>query len=194
MGCWQSTFDDMDSKKRLTPQFLSLKSRCAHLDGTGGENVAGSLALVAIGNPLIESDCAALELLAKFQNKQSAREACIFSFDGNFYNLQSVFKNHNGVIILDSVQSTSSDKTVLIIPLTEDVLSKSGFAVRASHGLSWLDEIKFRAISAPLPNSLVFFGVPPHLSRSNLEEAIVELESLIHDIAVQTAQRNDSRA
>lgn len=122
------------------------------------ESRQGTMAVIAIGNPLKEEDSAAIALIQKLHRSPMNVATCLFSFDSGFAWLKEVVVRHDTVIILDSIlDSTGAENGFTVIPLTASVLEHSGFVVRATHGLGWLDELKIIDISQT--GALLFFGV-----------------------------------
>ncbi|MBX9670439.1 MAG: hypothetical protein K2X93_22755 [Candidatus Obscuribacterales bacterium] len=158
----------------MIEQLFDLKPSCVHVHGTSmlessrsraddssqPSSERGQIALVSIGNPLIKEDCDALLLIQLFRAQQVDSDLCLFSLDSSFAWLGKVLKRHNAVVILDVVQKTADPEAHFVtIPLNGPTLARSGFVIRATHGLSWIDEIKLYAIENELPNKLFFFGV-----------------------------------
>lgn len=160
----------------------------------------GRIALVAIGNPLVEADSWAIELIELLKQRSHYSGICFFVLDGNFAWLGEVVKRHDSVIILDSISTTDDSKDgVLTIPLTGDVIERSGFAIRATHGLSWLDEIKLYALDSKLPDRLMFFGIESVASSKNdkdvrLENSMNELLRLIEKCINANEDRSAAHA
>ncbi len=158
----------------MLEQLFDLKPSCVHVYSTSTLEVSssraddsskpsserGRIALVAIGNPLIKEDYGAMLLIQLFRAQEVGSNLCLFSFDSSFAWLGEVLKRHDAVVILDAVSKTAdSEARFVTIPLDGPTLARSGFVIRATHGLSWIDEIKLYAIENELPNKLFFFGV-----------------------------------
>lgn len=174
----------------------NLTTSCTHIDpGDSGCSISpaskeprqtansNSIALVAVGNSLIQKDCRAASLLTQMEAES---DICKFFLDGSPAWLREVLNQHAAVIIMDSVEDFQGGTNgTLTVPLTGEVLAKSGFCISSTHGLSWLDEIKFYQLERQLPQHLIFFGIDASLSdvedggvlKGELEEAIVFLRN-----------------
>ena len=118
------------------------------------------IAIVAIGNSLIEEDSAALAIMQKLANRVGYQKYCLFNLDSGFSWLKEILQTHDNIVILDSILDlTGGLDPVVTVPLTRDVIETSGFSIRASHGLSWLDELKLCGAGEPGP--MTFIGVDP---------------------------------
>ena len=141
---------------------------CTHLEALKAGNQVdglalpqrGELALVAIGNPIVENDASALEILKLFRRNIQSDQVCCISLEMSFGWLSHILKSHKSVIILDPiiVDERHTDDFV-IVKLEADVISHSGFPIKLSHGLSWLDEVKLVMVEKALPERLLFFGI-----------------------------------
>ncbi len=154
----------------------------------------GKLALVAIGNPLREEDSAAIVLTQTMLSKSSDEDFCLFNLDCGFAWLKQILLRHENVIVLDSIEDNDAARDGFVdIKLTREVMYNSGFVIRTSHGLSWLDELKL--LDFDRTGSLQFFGINSNLfleatyeNRSNfLMRAATRLRELIDDCRLNSA-------
>ena len=157
----------------------------------------GNLALVSIGNPLREEDSAAIVLTQTILSKSSEKDFCLFNLDCGFAWLKQILLRHENVIVLDSIEDNDDAKDGFVdIKLTREVMYHSGFVIRTSHGLSWLDELKL--LDFDRPGSLQFFGINGNLfleasyeNRSDfLMRAATRLHELIDDCRLNSADSN----
>ncbi|MDZ4836946.1 MAG: hypothetical protein SGJ27_24450 [Candidatus Melainabacteria bacterium] len=147
---------------------FELTTTCGHLSSQGkqpdlccSETVIHpkKIAIVAFGNPLVEDDSAAIALIRLIQQTEILNKYCLFNFDSGFAWLKEVLLRHDIVVIVDSILDSTkiAPDGWFTIPLTESVLEHSGFVIRATHGLSWLDEIKM--MEPRQTGNLFFFGI-----------------------------------
>lgn len=137
------------------------------------------IAIIAIGNPLVEEDSAAIALVEKLHQTHAHDGFCLFHFDSGFAWLKEVLMRHDIVIILDSIlDNTQTADGFTAIPLTRSVIHQSGFLIRATHGLGWLDEIKL--IDICQKGELLFFGIDGEkFKTSNENERAKFIESAL---------------
>lgn len=158
-------------------ELLELTTNCKHLSpGMAGEeysriseakagckptNSTPKIAIIAVGNPLRDEDSAALALIPLIRRKIADDRYCTFNFDYGFAWLKQVLVNHDRVIFIDSMlDSAGTPEGILTSVITNEVLDNSGLAIKASHGLSWLDEIKM--IGEELRGNPMFLGIDGH--------------------------------
>lgn len=174
----------------MIKELLELPMTCSHLSSLSPDGVSANscvattrpqsipdserIAIIAIGNPLMEEDRAALSLVQRICCSDAGRKYCLFHFDSGFAWLKEVVLSHNSVIIIDSiVDGTNTTDGFVAIPLTRNVLEHSGFVIQATHGLSWLDEVKM--IDKEWTGDLLFFGIAGHLFKAGNENERIEI-------------------
>lgn len=115
------------------------------------------MALISIGNSLRGDDGLARALC----NRLPLDKNCYCYFDlGNFSNLiGECLQGHRAAIIIDSMQTRTTPGTVSVLDLKCCAQTHPVLQIKASHGLSLLDEIRIAANKQPLPEKLLFFGV-----------------------------------
>lgn len=154
---------------------LQLTSHCKHLE-QGVESVSTkkvdseleAIAIIAIGNPLVEKDSKAARLLAEIQEDCSSSGRCLFSMDSSFAWIKTILRLHDQIVVVDTVSEKLDDfQGWVFSALTPDLLAQPSLAISASHGLSWLDELKFDLLENGRMPSVSFLGISSSISETN---------------------------
>jgi hydrogenase maturation protease len=148
--------------------------RCDHLDHAAGgltsnrcestPHAAGDSVLVGIGNSLVLEDTAALRLV-----KELARilpdDFCVINLEHSFSLLPEILESHRFVFIVDSMVCDGPPGTILILPLTDEVLAQKNvdqdinFRFSSTHSISWFDEIKLARLQERFQGEIIFIGI-----------------------------------
>jgi len=154
---------------------LQLTSHCKHLE-QGVESVSTTqletepeaVAIIAIGNPLVEKDSKAARLVAEIQRDCDADGLCVFSMDSGFAWFKTILRIHDQIIVVDTVSDNLEDfRGWVFASLTAELLAQPSLAISASHGLSWLDELKFDLLENGRMPAVSFLGISSTISETN---------------------------
>lgn len=154
---------------------LQLTSHCKHLE-QAVESVSSkkvdteleAIAIIAIGNPLVEKDSKAARLIAETQNEFNKDGICVFSMDSGFAWFKTILRLHDQIVVVDTVSEKLDDfQGWVFSALTPELLARPSLAISASHGLSWLDELKFDLLEKGRMPAASFLGISSTISETN---------------------------
>lgn len=168
----------------LDRRTLHFASQCTHLtEGLSGfwdaevEAECYSKAVIAIGNPLIEKDTTATRLLTRNATLCQRLKICTFVMDGGFAWIKQILRQHEKTIVIDTVLENLPEGWIFT-DFSQNVLSQNSLAIDSSHGLSWVDELKFDLLDDDQLSRIFFLGISADISRSNwntLQENFVNI-------------------
>ncbi|MBZ0189310.1 MAG: hypothetical protein K8F91_23900 [Candidatus Obscuribacterales bacterium] len=159
---------------------------CPHattITGRTRKNI-GQLALVAIGNSLIEKDRAGLSFLSAAKGA----DICRIPLGVHTVMIADILKSHNCVVILDALhmEENLEDSAFghMTIKLDKNVITKNSLKLEFSHGISFMDELRFYFDNESIiEQDLYFFGIASTLSdKQKRTAAMDELEALIESL------------
>jgi Ni,Fe-hydrogenase maturation factor len=175
---------------------FQFSSHCKHLQPHGiessvGKLELGSIALIAMGNPLVEKDSKATTLLAEIQSNCCQRQVCTFLLDCGFSWLKPILKFHEKIVVIDTVSEGMNDLNGWVYTaLTPEVLSRSDRAMPASHGLSWIDELKFEFSETPRLTEVSFLGISCTIAQENWIEMKGSFLEILHGLTIGAGSAN----
>lgn len=173
----------------MNEKTFQFTSQCTHLSGVDlslerAENnhaLGGAIALVAIGNPLVERDAKAAALLTEFSEPCDKLHVCTFIMDSGFAWLPQILKQHDHLVVLDTIFETlDSHKGWIASSLTPEIIRRGEFVLSASHGLSWLDELQFALLHGKISTSIHFLGISSQISASNWNQLRADFMHVIN--------------
>ena len=153
---------------------------CSHLESSAGTH--GGIAIVGIGNPLHEEDSGGLELVSLFHESTKLGVCCINLELFTGY-LPAVYRCHKALVIVDTVSNLETDASC-VLEIDKTVLEASGNLLKASHGISWLEELKLLGEGA---KKVFLFGISSRVTdvRVNLTSLFDLVELLEEKINVE---------
>jgi Ni,Fe-hydrogenase maturation factor len=185
----------------MLPESLDIVTTCVHISHADSDEPAEdamlmssksnrnahSVAVVALGNPLVDYDGLAIEALRNLVNNcRPDLNFCAFALDTGIFWLQKIISVHDEIILVDTMQGLAEN--FVIVPLTNEIVARSGFQIRATHGLSWMDELKLSALNRG-ETSLTFFGINRDLQNSATREAVQALDSTVNELSSRIARQ-----
>lgn len=157
----------------LDGRTLHFASQCTHLmEGVSSfwdaevEAECYSTAVIAIGNPLIEKDVPATRLLTRNDSLCQRLKICTFAMDSGFAWIKQILHQHEKTIVIDTVLENLPEGWIFTA-LKQNVLAQNSLAIDSSHGLSWLDELKFELLNDDQLSRIFFLGISADISRAN---------------------------
>ncbi|MGD9682242.1 MAG: hypothetical protein AB7W16_13735 [Candidatus Obscuribacterales bacterium] len=140
---------------------------CPHLLASSSK---GDLALIAVGNSLVAGDSTALTLLERLSCKTSA---CRFPVGIYTSVIAAIIACHRAYVIIDAMpDAEETEEHETLIPLTRAVLDNrapGSPGLRASHGLSFMDELRILARTDKTLPMGYFLGIPGNRIDASLQ-------------------------
>ncbi len=153
---------------------LQLTSHCKHLDQVGSvlattlDSESEAIAIIAIGNPIVEKDSKAARLIAETQRDWNEDGICVFAMDSGFAWFKTLLRLHDQIVVVDTVSENLDDfRGWVFSSLTPELLAQPSLAISATHGLSWLDELKFDLLENGRMPAVSFLGISSSISETN---------------------------
>ncbi|MCA9802037.1 MAG: hypothetical protein KC777_08630 [Cyanobacteria bacterium HKST-UBA02] len=150
---------------------------CTHL--TAG---SGDLALIAVGNSLVPADSAALILL-----EQLSERSGVCKFPVGIYTavIPEIIARHRVYVIIDAIPEDEDTYPGSLIPLSEAVIENRSPDIpglRASHGISFMDELRIYARTNRATPPGYFLGIASSKMAASLQELEQALEQILDTI------------
>lgn len=145
---------------------------CPHLTASPE---TGDLAIIAVGNSLVAGDSSALILLDRLSEKNGV---CKFPVGIYTSVIPEIISGHRAFLILDAIPEDDETFPFSLIPLTGAVLdnrSPDSPGLRASHGLSFMDELRILARTRQTLPEGYFLGV----GSKRIDESLRALEQAL---------------
>lgn len=148
------------SSGKTLPQIQLKAAPCKHL----ASEAASGVALIAMGNTLRGDDGIA-QLVCRSLDTNLLDQVCYFDIGTASVYLPNCLLKHSAAVIVDAVaiesqqDAGSSRHGSVLVELPELIRSKTPAALRSSHGISFVDELKLFFEGKKLLKSLNFFGI-----------------------------------
>lgn len=147
---------------------------CPHLTASPE---TGDLVIIAVGNSLVVEDSAALTLLDRLSERSGV---CKFAVGIYTSVIPAIIACHRAYLIIDAMPEDEETSTFSLLPLTAAVLdnrSPDNPGLRASHGLSFMDELRILSRSSQTLPEGYFLGV----SSNRIDDYLRSLEQALEE-------------
>jgi hydrogenase maturation protease len=139
--------------------------KCPHTSLANPDGIA----LITFGNSLRGDDGIA-SALCDILPANTLKTVCRFDLGSYTGFLADCIANHKAAIIVDATKNDNTIGTISILDLNAVLDKKDNLNLKASHGVSFLDELRLARVQNNLPKRIILFGV--EIGNTNWQEKL----------------------